>query len=1515
MIKIFVIFLCYFSLLSLSPSSNIGCDTLRQHLLYVDLDCEPLFMLKDMIKVDDETSLHIFHKEHPSEFSLFFNDLLVHAISLNKWDMIIFLLKCEECDISNDVLVQIVWKAVACDQPHVVATIVEIYPDLTIPGSSFMHIAVKWRNMLLVEKIYRYQKDIGNGDFQGKTPLHYAVALGDYGLVKFLCDRHADLYAEDFEGVTPLDIAGTNLRSALSFILLNRPFPKDYADIEKQVRQGVENGDKETVLNLIKAYPVCINKTDRERETLLHHAVREEVRGVIEIIVSRGGNLDFKNRHGDTPLDIAVRKGGLSRGSQTCDGFTPDIYRALRERHYKLFLKYSLLLDLNQEDKVMELASQVASLGYPFIMRVIFYFYLPEAERDKLLKRALDNCHFNNFKKEFIVMRRLRKMSSEVLIDMYKIKPRIVEWVDFPSIHWSNDEKIKLLKFVAQNNSGRSLTLNSYGEGNFEYWRHASCFLSMLFDESSIPFPSLKCPVEGNALSSFINLRCQMQHVSCSKVDEFIFKLMDKGSWVNEDTPIGKPLNHFLYMLSGCIKKLKKKEKEQSLALIRAFLEKYEKKDGIVGMSLNPKTAERLHLRATGRNIEEYMQTVLGSTLHFSCPSQELYDLIKWRVDLEEVNGHRRNFLHHLALLGECLENHCERLFLERQYTVKEMRRHINLQDGDGMTPLMYATCNPGFFRQLILCGADMTLTDKRGFRIDHHLLIHGQDDVIKIFLENKGIPFFSHDEGVILKEKLGIFMDDCFTLDVTFFDQLKELIDPRQIPVGHKESETSYLDVLSTHAQFALRIKRGLDLLIGEAVSYRRKWGLKVRRVPQGEEEEADYQARVFLSTGMSSWLYDGPAFVTETYAFLNLFHICEVYGRYAPDFSYPLRAQSVLLDGFKRVFTQLLKKEECKERWNIDAFKRQLKCHREILLMSQEYVMPLLIEYVCEGHGKISPFFQAICDFLIEERLNLKYPLQKLLKYMILNEGAMESRLKLCVPLIKNDESGVYFPFCYLLPRQEALILKNLLLNEMGTLPVLRPDFKNGVYRNMQALMRTVMRWNVGSYLKKVKAHEQQILKRREALENHSQKVSSFQDVLKILDPSKENIVGEDELMKHIKVNGRSVSFVVDGEEYILKVRKKNEDMRDHAEISCGLRDGAWGIKDNYGSVAYGVLEPSIQHFVHSLILDRSKNPRISLKEDELTEHAVLFKVKHTHYFEYLSDPEIPFDKFKIGLKKTMEQAFRYMREQGRLMETLSDIAHDKSRPGIFLPMVYFLDYVNGVFLGTFLKIIDSCKTVDACEEGLRDLGNILTTIIKKNMAFSVSYATYLENLHDQMKKDGQENELEDMILIDNMQEALGHTLMIGSILMLIRLSDHPGELEKMTGEQFLADLEEVLILPFVKICGLREGVDALRPFYRDMLIKDFEDFKANPHHLEYASSIFRHGDLSRNNYYQSFYQLTYFLMSLMVPADSELSGHDGFQRKSCKRLRSMRCPDDLIEGVKRLCIEVGHSCFESA
>ena len=1212
---------------------------------------------------------------------------------------------------------------------------------------------------------------------------------------------------------------------------------------------------------------IDINYQDSMGQTFLHRTIEDGDIHSIYDIIDFGANPLLENNKGKTPLDLLIEKDLLGFINpplsliETLLSSPRYIQMTLQKGAPYSFQELLNHVQLTQK-KALEFAELAANSGLPLTLIHSFFPHIPKHDHERLFQKAIINYNRINFVREYRTF--WDTTTSEMLIKIYKENPHLIEWMNFRYGPLPTNTLMEFLDHVVKNNPQKPLILSIDHEYSWDF-----NFLMKILKK----FPTIKslpCSKYGSALSFFIHERCLSSNAK-NNYDPLILMLIDRNCDVNEDTPIGKPLNHLLYMLSGNIKTLDEDEIEDSLIVVDALLKQYEKSDSKTKGSLNPKQAEMLHSRSTGNKMGEYMQTPLGSTLALGSPSKKLYDTVKEFVDLREVNDHGRNFIHHLALLEQCFENKLNELFLRRKYTAEDKEKSINLQDNDGMTPLMYATRNPDFFKHLLDCGANTTLTDKRGFAIEHHLLIHGKDEVIKIFLREKGIYFSPQDEGILLKRRLNIRMENRLTLGITFEEQLKELCNPSEIVVGHRKKCHPQLAILSTCFHFPLILKEGLDNLIGHAEHYRDIPSPRNSLTYQSEEEQNDRKARLFLSTGTASYFYDGSFFVTKTYALLDPFHVCEAYGRYAPDFSFPLRSQSDLLDGFKRVFTKTLKKEEKSPQWNRDKFKRSLRKHRRILLMSQEYIIPFVIQQILENSDQKTPIIEELILFFEEEMPHLKDHIQKLLTFINSDQIPIKERLRLMIPLIENDEQGIFFPFCYMLPPEEASTLKDMLLEKIGTLPPTKPDLRNGLHKNTQALMRTSMRWKVGSYLKKLKEHDKKILEKRTQMESHPPVISSFQEMFKALSSSQPSPT-ERNLRKKIRVNGRSVSFIHNGEEYILKVRKQNEDMRDHAEIACGLDDEVKDIQENYGEVFYGHLAPELKEMIHELILDKTKNPRISLKAEDLTEEAVFYRVKHTHYFEYLSDPKIPFKDFKMGLKATMEQAFKHMKYRGQFMETFSDISHDETRPGIFLPMVHVIDNFNGLFLGTFKDLKDSFKTVDACLKGMRDLGNSLTCKLKKNMAFSTTYATYLKALYDDMEKEGQTVELEQLILINNMQEALAHTMMTASNLLLIHLSDHPEELKKMTYQQFIKHLEDVLIEPFIRILGSNESLEKLRPFYWNMLKQDFEDFKMFPDHLEMTQPVYRQGDLSRNNYYQSFYRLTYFLMSSITPAEPE-------------------------------------------
>ena len=544
------------------------------------------------------------------------------------------------------------------------------------------------------------------------------------------------------------------------------------------IRLAIKERDHHFVYERLLEYPSFVNAQDKNGKMPLHYAVESGQIDMIRMIIERGARLDCEDGNGETALCFMIKKGMIF------SVFKPHrlpvdilknfsyIYLALKEGRYELFLRLCSFLERFEKTDILKLVSLAVQQGNYFIMKEFLCPHLSEEEREKFLKETLKNICIEGFRDEFEVFCKLRKMTLSVLMELYQAYPRIIEWLNFDSYFWSSDSKMDFLEFVMKDNPDLILTLNGSHKSHLGGWGYVASFLWRLLN-SQIPIRSLTCPRTGTALSALINERCLL-HNTFDGDDDVILKLIERGMGVNEDTPIGKPLNHYLYMLSYDWNRLESEEKKSSMILVHALLKTYEKNESLTGMALNPKVAELMHHGAVGDLMGEYMQTPLGSTLVIGHPSKDLYDEVKLDVDFEEINDHRRNFIHHLAFLEECFEYHLERLFLLRHYTSEDFKRQINLQDNDGMTPLMYATRNREFFLQLLMCGADVTLTDKRGFSVVHHLMIHGKDDVIRAFLEwNRTFVSFECC-GVPLKRKLGVRMDDRLTLGVTFLEQFK---------------------------------------------------------------------------------------------------------------------------------------------------------------------------------------------------------------------------------------------------------------------------------------------------------------------------------------------------------------------------------------------------------------------------------------------------------------------------------------------------------------------------------------------------------------------------------------------------------------------------------------------------------------------------------------------------------------------------------------------------------------------
>lgn len=118
-------------------------------------------------------------------------------------------------------------------------------------------------------------------DNKGATPLHWAVANGNFGLTKLLVEKGADVNAivkrdRALEGTTPLIFA-------------------------------VANGDTKT-MSLLISKGADVNKPDKKGQTPLHIAAGFDQALAAKLLLEKGATIDMKDNEGKTPLSIATKK-------------------------------------------------------------------------------------------------------------------------------------------------------------------------------------------------------------------------------------------------------------------------------------------------------------------------------------------------------------------------------------------------------------------------------------------------------------------------------------------------------------------------------------------------------------------------------------------------------------------------------------------------------------------------------------------------------------------------------------------------------------------------------------------------------------------------------------------------------------------------------------------------------------------------------------------------------------------------------------------------------------------------------------------------------------------------------------------------------------------------------------------------------------------------------------------------------------------------------------------------------
>jgi len=144
-----------------------------------------------------------------------------------------------------------------------------------------------------------------------KPPLHNAARTGNVQKVRTWLAKGADVNAKDEKGRTALHIAVKWSHTDLVKLLINNG-----ADVNATNKLGdtslieaAKENNKDVVALLVDAGSDIDAQQGLFLNTSLHWAAEKGHKPVVQLLIESGASVDSKNRRGETPVDLAIKRG------------------------------------------------------------------------------------------------------------------------------------------------------------------------------------------------------------------------------------------------------------------------------------------------------------------------------------------------------------------------------------------------------------------------------------------------------------------------------------------------------------------------------------------------------------------------------------------------------------------------------------------------------------------------------------------------------------------------------------------------------------------------------------------------------------------------------------------------------------------------------------------------------------------------------------------------------------------------------------------------------------------------------------------------------------------------------------------------------------------------------------------------------------------------------------------------------------------------------------------------------